>query len=86
MKWEIRGKITAYDICGVKTWGIKRRCNKCGFAHVFIEDHGHYSFCPNCGEKNEEVAEECQTHTATANGTVPAFVSAYYSNTKTSYL
>ena len=39
----------AYDIEGTKTWAVQYRCSKCGFIHNFIENHGKYNYCPNCG-------------------------------------
>lgn len=50
-QWKFVKKVEAYDICGTKIWGIKRKCTECGFIHIFIEDHGYYMFCPNCGKK-----------------------------------
>lgn len=48
-EWEKYGdKIEAYDISGIKTWGQKRKCTKCGFIKTYIEDFGIYPFCPNC--------------------------------------
>lgn len=49
-EWIRRTRVEAvYSIDGVKTWGIKYQCNKCGFATTVVEDFGHYRFCPNCG-------------------------------------
>ena len=49
--WEEVGDeyVEAYDIEGVHTYADKRRCNRCGLVHYFIEGHGIYNFCPNCG-------------------------------------
>jgi hypothetical protein len=41
----------AYDIVGVKTWAVKRKCKVCGFTHKFIEAHMCYAYCPGCGAK-----------------------------------
>lgn len=41
----------AYDIAGVKTWAVKRKCRACGFTHKFIEAHMCYAYCPGCGAK-----------------------------------
>lgn len=46
--WENKGKIRAWDVCGIETFGVKRKCTNCGFVHIFIEDHGHYPYCPIC--------------------------------------
>jgi len=45
---ENEGKIRAYDVFGIETFGVKRKCTNCGFVHIFIEDHGHYPYCPIC--------------------------------------
>ena len=30
----------------------QRRCESCGFAHLFINGHdAQYKFCPQCGER-----------------------------------
>ena len=50
-KWEGDTTSDAYDIRGVKTWAVKRRCSECHFAHYFIEAHMCYAYCPNCGAK-----------------------------------
>lgn len=50
-RWEGDETCDAYDIAGVKTWAIKRKCSICGFTHRFIEAHMCYEFCPNCGAK-----------------------------------
>lgn len=41
-----------YDIEGVRTWGSKMQCAKCGF--IFTASEGRitqHNFCPNCGAK-----------------------------------
>lgn len=50
-KWEGNETCDAYDVVGVKTWAVKRKCSACGFVHKFIEAHMCYEFCPNCGAK-----------------------------------
>lgn len=50
-RWEGDETCDAYDIAGVKTWAVKRKCSVCGFVHKFIEAHMCYEFCPNCGAK-----------------------------------
>lgn len=50
-RWEGDETCDAYDIAGVKTWAVKRKCSICGFTHKFIEAHMCYEFCPNCGAK-----------------------------------
>lgn len=47
--WIRKIKVDAYDINGVKTWGIKCQCDKCDFSTIVIEDFGYYKYCPNCG-------------------------------------
>lgn len=42
-----------YDIEGVKTWGTRYRCPRCGTIYSFVEDHMTFAFCPNCGAKLE---------------------------------
>lgn len=54
--WSRKTKVDAYDIAGVKTWGIKCQCDRCTFTTIVVEDFGYYKFCPNCGTKME--AEE----------------------------
>lgn len=49
--------IEAYDIAGVHTFAARYRCDKCGFIHFCIEDHGEYNFCPNCGADMRGVSE-----------------------------
>ena len=44
----------AYDIAGVKTWGIKCQCDRCDFTTIVVEDFGYYKYCPNCGSRMEE--------------------------------
>lgn len=52
-KWEWLGCVRpVYDLAGVESWGERYRCPKCGFVHTCIQDHGHYVFCPSCGEQN----------------------------------
>lgn len=52
--WIEKGKTDiAYDMCGYKSWATKYMCNHCGFIHTAIENHGVYSYCPNCGAKME---------------------------------
>jgi len=48
-EWKKVKNVHAWDVSGVETWGVKRKCTNCDFRHTFIEDHGHYNFCPNCG-------------------------------------
>ena len=50
-RWEGDETCDAYDIAGVKTWAVKRKCSECGFTHKFIEAHMCYVFCPNCGAR-----------------------------------
>ena len=47
--WSRKTKVDAYDIAGVKTWGIKCQCDKCDFTTIVVEDFGYYKYCPNCG-------------------------------------
>lgn len=49
--WSRKTKVDAYDIAGVKTWGIKCQCDRCDFTTIVVEDFGYYKFCPNCGAK-----------------------------------
>ena len=51
--WGRKTKVDAYDIAGVKSWGIKCQCDRCGFITIVIEDFGYYKYCPNCGAKME---------------------------------
>jgi len=51
--WSRKTKVDAYDIEGVKTWGIKCQCDRCTFTTIVVEDFGYYSYCPNCGAKME---------------------------------
>ena len=54
--WIEKGKTDiAYDMCGYKSWATKYMCNHCGFIHTAIENHGVYSYCPNCGADMREV-------------------------------
>lgn len=58
-KWEWRGCVRpVFDIAGVESWAVRYRCPRCGFTHTFIQDHGHYVFCPSCGEQNMGVENE----------------------------
>ena len=50
-QWVGDETMTAYDVQGVKTWAVKRKCTKCGFVRLFIEAHMYYDFCPKCGAK-----------------------------------
>jgi len=52
--WCRKTKVDAYDIAGVKTWGIKCQCDRCDFATIVVEDFGYYKYCPNCGAKMVE--------------------------------
>lgn len=47
--WSRKTKVDAYDIAGVKTWGIKCQCDRCDFTTIVVEDFGYYNYCPNCG-------------------------------------
>ena len=53
MEWEEVSEEydEVYDIDGVHTYADKRRCNRCGLVHYFIEGNGIYNFCPNCGRR-----------------------------------
>ena len=56
--WIEKGKTDiAYDMSGYKSWATKYMCNHCGFIHTAIENHGVYSYCPNCGAKMVEPQE-----------------------------
>ena len=55
--WSRKTKVDAYDIEGVKTWGIKCQCDKCSFSTMVVEDFGYYKYCPNCGAKMVEPQE-----------------------------
>ena len=55
-RWSRKTKVDAYDLFGVKTWGIKCQCDRCTFTTTVVEDFGYYKYCPNCGAKME--AEE----------------------------
>lgn len=48
-EWVYLGREEVFDISGVRTWGARYQCRSCGFEPIFIEDHGIYDFCPNCG-------------------------------------
>ena len=50
-RWSRKTKVDAYDIAGVKTWGIKCQCDKCDFTTIVVEDFGYYKYCPHCGAK-----------------------------------
>lgn len=57
-QWINKTKVKeVYDIAGVKTWGMRCQCEKCGFETVIIEDFGYYDHCSKCGAKMEEVDE-----------------------------
>lgn len=62
-RWVGDETCEAYDICGVKTWAVKRRCSACGFTHKFIEAHMYYDFCPKCSAKMD--LEELDDHNGT---------------------
>lgn len=51
--WSRKTKVDAYDLAGVKTWGIKCQCDRCTFTTTVVEDFGYYTYCPNCGAKME---------------------------------
>ena len=55
--WSRKTKVDAYDIAGVKTWGIKCQCDRCTFTTTVIEDFGYYRYCPNCGARMREDGE-----------------------------
>lgn len=40
-----------FDIAGERTWAIKATCSECGFTMSFIEGHGVFNYCPNCGAR-----------------------------------
>ena len=51
-QWINKTKVNeVYDITGVKTWGMKCQCERCGFETIIIEDFGYYDHCPKCGAK-----------------------------------
>lgn len=52
-QWSRKTKVDAYDIEGVKSWGIKCQCDRCTFTTIVVEDFGYYKYCPNCGAKME---------------------------------
>lgn len=58
--WSRKTKVDAYDIAGVKTWGIKCQCDRCNFKHIVIEDFGYYNYCPNCGARMVEKQAESE--------------------------
>lgn len=51
--WSRKTKVDAYDLAGVKTWGIKCQCDRCTFTTIVVEYFGYYTYCPNCGAKME---------------------------------
>ena len=55
--WSRKTKVDAYDIAGVKTWGIKCQCDRCDFTTIVVEDFGYYKYCPNCGARMVEPQE-----------------------------
>lgn len=55
--WSRKTKVDAYDIAGVKTWGIKCQCDRCDFTTIVVEDFGYYKYCPNCGCRMVEPQE-----------------------------
>ena len=55
--WSRKTKVDAYDIAGVKTWGIKCQCDRCDLTTIVVEDFGYYNYCPNCGVKMIEPQE-----------------------------
>ena len=55
--WSRKIKVDAYDIAGVKTWGIKCQCDRCDFTTIVVEDFGYYKYCPNCGCRMVEPQE-----------------------------
>ena len=64
--WSRKTKVDAYDIAGVKTWGIKCQCDRCDFTTIVIEDFGYYKYCPNCGAKMVE-PQESEVQNADSN-------------------
>lgn len=56
--WSRKTKVDAYDIAGVKTWGIKCQCDRCDFTTIVVEDFGYYKYCPNCGAKMIQESEK----------------------------
>ncbi len=56
--WSRKTKVDAYDLAGVKTWGIKCQCDRCTFTTTVVEDFGYYTYCPNCGAKMEREDKE----------------------------
>ena len=58
--WSRKTKVDAYDIAGVKTWGIKCQCDRCDFTTIVVEDFGYYKYCPNCGVKMVEPQERSE--------------------------
>jgi hypothetical protein len=58
--WIRKTKVDAYDLCGVKTWGIKCQCDRCTFTTTVVEDFGYYKYCPNCGARMVEPQAESE--------------------------
>lgn len=58
-KWEIDVdcEYDVFDIAGERTWAIKATCSECGFTMSFIEGHGVFNYCPNCGARMEDEDE-----------------------------
>jgi len=56
-RWSRKTKVDAYDIAGVKTWGIKCQCDRCDFTTIVVEDFGYQNYCPNCGARMIESQE-----------------------------
>lgn len=52
-EWRHLGVVEGYDIAGQRALAEKRECSECHFKTNFIEGHGLYAFCPNCGAKME---------------------------------
>ena len=42
--WSRKTKVDAYDIAGVKTWGIKCQCDRCDFTTIVVEDFGYFDY------------------------------------------
>lgn len=56
-KWIHRADMDYKDKNGVVHF--HGMCESCGFIHDFIDGHtGQYKFCPECGSKNEQWANE----------------------------
>ena len=58
-KWEIDvdHEYDIFDIEGERTWATKATCSECGFTMRFIEGHGVFNYCPNCGCRMTEESE-----------------------------